>query len=87
MAYLKKNLVHVGGGYSELPQLFFYVSDDTVTEAGYFPKDDVLKEGDIVRVLKITKETNITAYEAKEYYLKADAQGVLTATELAAAAA
>lgn len=89
MAYLKTKLLHTGGGVSSLPQRFDYFLEgdnesDTVTEAGYFPKDDVLKAGDRVTAIKITKEDDlITAYSSTDYYLKADKDGVLTATAVA----
>lgn len=89
MAYLKTKLLHVGGGVSPLPQRFDYFlegenAEDTVTTEAYFPKDDVLKAGDLVTAIKITKsEDLITAYSKTEYYLKADAKGVLTAVAVA----
>jgi len=60
-----------------------YQSSDTVTGAGYFPTTSGIKDGDIVTKIVITKtEGLITAYTNPAYYIKADADGVLTATLL-----
>lgn len=60
-----------------------YLSSDTITGAGYFPMDCGIKDGDIVTKIIITKtEGLITAYTNPAYYIKADADGVLTATLL-----
>lgn len=85
MAYDKKNLLHIGG-VSPLPQTYEYFSADTVTTAGYFPKESGIQDGDHVTLVKITRSGTpalISAYTRTEYYMKADASGVLTATAVA----
>ena len=87
MAFSKLNLVHAGGGYSDLTNSFHYIlknnaEDDDVTVKGYFPNTE-LKQGDYVLVFKIKYADNlIESVEKKEYYLKADLLGELTAVEL-----
>ena len=89
MAFSKLNLVHAGGGYSDLTNSFHYIlknnaEDDDVTVKGYFPNTE-LKQGDYVLVFKIKYADNlIESVEKKEYYLKADLLGELTAVEFVA---
>ena len=79
MAYDRTKLLHIGG-VSPLPQVWQYFSSDTVTSAGYIPKDEGVNAGDRVEVIDITYSAAglITAYANTQYYAKADANGVLT---------
>lgn len=80
MAFDRTKLLHIGG-VSPLPQTWQYFSDDTVTGAGYIPKDVGVSAGDQVEVIDITYTSGvISAYSASKYYALADANGVLTLT-------
>ena len=84
MAFNRENLLHIGG-VSPLPQTWEYFSSDTITGAGYFPATGSVKEGDHVTQVAITRDGTthlITGYARTEYYMVADAYGVLTATAI-----
>lgn len=84
MAFDRTKLLHIGG-VSPLPQTFEYFSSDTVTTAGYFPKEGSVKDGDHVVKVAITRDQDtklISAYSRTEYYMAADENGVLTATAI-----
>lgn len=84
MAYDKKLLVHTGGGLTQRPNRFDYFSSEAVTAAGYFPKGQELKAGDVIVQVNITEASGlITSRVDTAYYLIADADGVMTATALA----
>lgn len=83
MAFDRTKLLHIGG-VSPLPQVFQYFSSDTVTGAGYFPKDAGVQAGDQVEVVNITYSSGIiSAYTSTKYYALADSAGVLTLTAFA----
>lgn len=82
MAYEKKRLVRTSAGIvADASEHYDYVTNgDTVTEKSYFPKDDVLKQGDIVTAIaKTVSDGILTAFSKTEYVLVADAEGELTA--------
>lgn len=88
MAFDIKKLSRVSADIvADCPKVYFYLTTDTITTAGYFPSDCGMKGGDLVSVINITKSSGaVTAVTKKDYYLKSDASGVLTATALAAGA-
>lgn len=80
MAYDKTKLVQVSGGYSELPHTFEYTTAETITTAGYFPKDCGIRGGDMVVKIELTKVGNVvSAREDTVYYITNDENGTLTA--------
>lgn len=85
MAFEVSKLYRVGSDLvADSVKRFDYLSADTVTGAGYFPSNSGLKAGDIVTKIAITKVAGLITAEAKtEYYIVADADGVLTATAFA----
>lgn len=83
MAFEKSNLLHVAGADSVLNHTFEYYSTDTITGAGYFPKDGDIKAGDKVVKVVITKSSGlVTGRIETPYFVKADADGVLTAVSM-----
>lgn len=69
------------------PKLYMYLASEEITAAKYFPADCGLKGGDIVWKINIALSGSLVNTVSKdEYYIKADAEGNLTAVKLAAAA-
>lgn len=84
MAYDRTKLLHIGG-VSPLPQTWEYFSSDTVTGAGYVPKNEGVRDGDRVTKVNITRNSTtglITGYNRTDYYAVANATGVLTLTAI-----
>lgn len=82
MTYDRKNLVHTAGGLSPLPQNFEYHSAESITPAGYFPKNEGIRAGDKVTKVNVTVVDGlVTARVDKPCYIKADIDGELTAVE------
>lgn len=79
MAFDKSKLLHVAGADSILNHTFEYYSTDTITTAGYFPKDGDVKAGDkVVKVVITTSSGLVTGREETPYFAKADGNGVIT---------
>lgn len=83
MAFDKKKLVRTSSGIvaGASEHYDYEVGADTITTAKYFPKDDVLKQGDIITGISKTVSAAgiLTAFSKTEYVLVADAAGELTA--------
>lgn len=85
MAFDKKKLVRTSSGVvAGAHEHYDYVKGaDTVTTKSYFPKNDVLKQGDIVTVIDETITGGIIKkFSTTQYVLVADASGELTATAI-----
>lgn len=82
MAFDKKKLVRTSAGIvaGATEHYDYDAGADTVTTKSYFPKDDVLKQGDIVTAISKTIASGlITKFSKTEYVLVADAAGELIA--------
>lgn len=84
MAFDRKQLVHTHGGDVTQNHSFEYYSTDTVTTAGYFPNDDILKAGDKVVTVVIGKTAGglVESRTETAYVLTDNADGVLTAVAM-----
>lgn len=83
MAFDKSKLLHVAGADSILNHTFEYFSTDTITTAGYFPKDGDIKAGDkVIKVVITTSAGLVTGRTETPYFVKADSNGVLTAVSM-----
>ena len=84
MAFNKNYLYRVGSDFVPGSKKHWdYLSTDTITGAGYIPADVGVVAGDQIRKIAVTLTSGlITGYVVTDYYAVADADGVLTLTQL-----
>lgn len=85
MAFDKLKLVRTDSGMvAHAPAHFDYnlTADENITVAGYVPKDEGVKAGDIItkNLITLNGAGLVTGFVRTVYYAKADAEGKLTLT-------